>query len=181
MRRFPQPGLRPEPRDFEPRRSRRTRRRRGLPLAGTVPTSVKPHVLSTRCLWFCLRGLCALRGSKLPSPIDPREHAAVRGGDRPVRETLGALGVFARNIILSVIRTYVVLSELSGNAFQLWRVSSADFRGPKSRFNKGHLQPASRKVLSPKHLCVCGACQGPSLSLCPAVTQRRHDENHQKA
>jgi len=88
-----------------------------LPLADTVPTSVKPHLLSTRCLWFCLRGLCALRGSKLPSPIDPREHAAVRGGDRPVRETLGALGVFARDIIRSFLEIYVVHSELSGNDF----------------------------------------------------------------
>ena len=55
FRRCSQPGLRPEPRDFEPRRSRRTRRRRKLTLGGMGPTSVKPHVLSTQFLGFCLR------------------------------------------------------------------------------------------------------------------------------
>ena len=44
-----------------PRRSRRTRRRSGCTLDSTAPTSVKPQVLSFRCLLFCLRGPRALR------------------------------------------------------------------------------------------------------------------------
>ena len=39
---------------------------------------------------------------------------------------LGDLCVFARDIILAVIGTYIALPELSGNGFQLLRVSSAD-------------------------------------------------------
>jgi len=41
------------------------------------------------------------------------------------------------NIILSVIRAYVVLSELSGNAFQLLGVSSAALQGEARRKRHG--------------------------------------------
>ena len=52
-----------------------------------------------------------------------------------LRLPLGGLCVFARDIILSVIETYIAPSELSGNGFQFLRVSNADKHAGDERRN----------------------------------------------
>ena len=93
-------------------------------------------------------------GTKSPSRQDAKSAKKAKS-DQCL--SLGDLGVFARDIIRSFLETCVVHSELSGNVFQLWRVSKADFSwivGPGSAFGQN---AGICLFLRPRRSCGFGA------------------------
>jgi len=108
----------------------------GPPHEGTAPSRVAPEpppffsVSSTAAcscppeLPRCRNAVDDVRKNRMSPRLPLAKHAKKIELDACL--SLGGLCVFARDIILVVIETYIVRSGLSGNVLQLLRVSNTD-------------------------------------------------------